>query len=97
MARRVTAIYICGGDYRLLQSREDCPNPLHDWPLPGGYSDSFEVANARLAARWSSKRCPDCGLYGWIPSLSRRESTNPVHVPYGGGTAGAAKTGGGDA
>jgi hypothetical protein len=62
----VKATYICGGDFR-PGPRSDCPNVLHDYPLPRGYVDSFEVAERRLRKRWYSKRCPDCKLYGWIP------------------------------
>jgi hypothetical protein len=80
--RTMPAIYICGDDYGRLQKREDCPDSVHDWPLPDGYGACFAVAEARVAARWSNKRCPACGLYGWIPSLKRPETTNPVHVPH---------------
>ena len=81
MARKtVPAIYLCGGDYGRLQSRSDCPNTLHDWPLPAGYGESFEVAEARLRNRWRNKRCPNCGLYGWEPGEDKH-GTNPVRVP----------------
>lgn len=60
------AIYICGGDFR-PGPRDACPDPVHDWPEPAGYVDSFEVANSRLSRRWSNVRCPQCGLYGWRP------------------------------
>lgn len=81
MSRKtVPAVYICGGDYEHLQDRGACPNPLHDWPLPQGYAECFEVADARLRARWKNKRCPDCGLYGWQPGDSRPEGTRPVQV-----------------
>lgn len=72
--------YICGGNYSLLQQRVSCPNTLHDWPLPDGYSDAHDVANARIANRWDSQRCPDCGIYGWTPGRET-PSTNAVHVP----------------
>lgn len=72
--------YICGGDYTRLDPRSDCPNTLHDWPLPAGYGDASEVAAARLRARWSNRRCPDCGLYGWAPGGKRPPGTNPVQV-----------------
>lgn len=77
---RKKAIFICGGDYQHLENRSTCPNAVHDWPLPAGYSDASEVAGARLRNRWTNKRCPTCGLYGWIPSSSRSEATNPIQV-----------------
>lgn len=49
--------------------RGDCPNPLHDHPLPLGYIEAGEVARKRLRKRWSEKRCPDCRLFGWIPPV----------------------------
>lgn len=74
-------IYICGGNYKNLQKREECPDPLHDWPLPHGYVEASEVAGARLGARWSNRKCRRCGIYGWAPSDKRGENTNPIHVP----------------
>ena len=59
-------MFICGGDFT-PEPRVECPNSLHDWPLPHGYVDASEVAASRLSRRWSNKRCPDCGLYGWVP------------------------------
>lgn len=75
-------IFICGGDYTNLQAREDCPDSLHDWPLPDGYVEASEVAAARLRERWSNRKCRRCGLYGWAPCGKRPESTHPVHVPF---------------
>lgn len=81
MARKTfPAIYICGGDFGRLESRGDCPNMLHDWPLPAGYVDASEVAAARIAAQWSNRRCPNCGLYGWAPG-NQKPNTHPVRVP----------------
>lgn len=65
MARR-KPIYVCGGAYHLLDAREVCPNPLHDWPLPSGYVEASEMADSRLSQGWSNVRCPDCDLYGWV-------------------------------
>ena len=48
-------------------TRDECPNSLHDHPLPDGYNDAHRVAAKRLRQRWSNTRCPDCGLYGWVP------------------------------
>lgn len=60
-------VFICGGDYEHIQPRSECPNPLHDYPLPYGYVEASEVAQARLSARWRNRQCPDCKLYGWAP------------------------------
>lgn len=79
--KTMPAIYICGIDTK-PGPRSECPNELHSWPLPAGYASSFEVAEARLRARWGNLRCPDCGIYGWRPSAKRPDSTNPVHVPF---------------
>lgn len=78
--KTMPAIYICGGDYGRLETRDACPNTLHDWPLPAGYVDACEVADARLRARWGNNRCPDCGFYGWAPGR-QTESTRAVRVP----------------
>lgn len=59
----MTAI-ICGGDLRSGR-RDECPDPLHDYPLPGGYGDAHDAAQRRLRKGWASRRCPRCGLYGW--------------------------------
>ena len=58
--------FICGGDLT-SGPRDDCPNVLHDFPLPAGYVDASEAAEKRLRHRWRNARCPDCGLYGWRP------------------------------
>lgn len=79
MSGRRYAIYLCGGDYNRLEPRRDCPNVLHDWPLPAGYVEASDVADARIRAQWSNKRCPDCGLHGWAPG-NKRSSTRPVRV-----------------
>lgn len=47
--------------------RDECPNRLHDHPLPSGYIAASDVAQRRLRQRWRNVRCPDCGLYGWTP------------------------------
>ena len=60
------AIYLCGGDLA-SGPRDDCPNQLHDFPLPAGYVDASEAAGRRLQHRWRQVRCPACGLYGWQP------------------------------
>lgn len=58
--------YLCGGDTR-PGPREECPDPLHDYPLPSGYTDAAETASRRLARGWANVRCRACGLYGWRP------------------------------
>ena len=61
-------VFICGGDVGTAHRRsDDCPNTLHDWPLPIGYTDADIEAHWRLRNRWSNVRCPDCRLYGWLP------------------------------
>lgn len=45
----------------------DCPNPLHDHPLPSGYLNASRVAGRRLSKGWANRKCPQCGLYGWAP------------------------------
>ena len=62
-----TAVYVCGGDYDHLEVRSACPDVLHDWPLPQGYTDAAEVAASRLGHGWHNVRCARCGLYGWTP------------------------------
>jgi hypothetical protein len=62
-------IFLCGGDFTPGPRDTDCPNALHDHPLPAGYGEAHEVAMSRLYRGWSNLRCPDCGLYGWGPSL----------------------------
>lgn len=71
--------YICGGNYARLEPRGECPNLLHDYPLPAGYVDAHEVAQARIANRWSNRKCPQCGLHGWAPGRIT-DGTNAVRV-----------------
>jgi hypothetical protein len=59
----------------------DCPNALHDWPLPTGYVAASDTADKRLAYRWRNNRCPECGFYGWVPG-DRKAGTRPVYVPH---------------
>lgn len=78
---RAKPIFICGGDYDRLKTRGDCPNVLHDWPLPAGYVEASEQANRRLQHRqgWKNARCPECGLYGWKPGLIGEHDKNIPH------------------
>lgn len=79
MAKRY-ATYICGGDYR-PGPRDECPDPVHDWPEPRGYVESWEVAESRLRRRWKNVPCPrGCGHYGWRPS-QRIDPEMDHHVP----------------
>lgn len=77
MGRRVI---ICGSERGTgPRSDTDCPNRLHDWPLPIGYSDAADEARWRLRHGWANNRGPDCGLYGRRPGQltdhERREAT----------------------
>lgn len=67
------SIFLCGGDFRPGPRDTDCPNHIHDHPLPAGYVDAAEVAGRRLRNGWANVRCPDCGLYGWRPGRIREE------------------------
>jgi hypothetical protein len=71
-------IFICGGDYERLAPRGDCPDPLHDWPLPAGYNEAHDAARNRLGRGWSQARCPHCHLYGWRPGVMKDRDG---HVP----------------
>lgn len=62
--------------------KTECPNILHDWPLPTGYVAASMTADARLANGWNNVKCQECGLYGWIPNNRRPKSTNPVHITF---------------
>jgi hypothetical protein len=66
--RRGSAVYLCGGDLRPGPRASECPNELHDWPLPTGYADASDVAMSRLRRRWANPRCTECGRFGWRPS-----------------------------
>lgn len=71
MSRRtVDAVYLCGGDDRPGPRGTDCPDALHDHPLPVGYVDASEEAASRLGRRWRQRKCPSCGLYGWLPPVT---------------------------
>jgi hypothetical protein len=70
-------ILLCGGDEHPGR-RDQCPDPLHDWPLPGGYVDASEAAASRLYRRWANVRCPKCGLYGWRPGRIDGEKRVPL-------------------
>lgn len=61
----VTSLIICGENFT-PGPRIECPNSVHDHPLPAGYSEAHDAAGQRTRAGWKSKRCPDCKLYGWV-------------------------------
>lgn len=65
-------LYLCGGDMRPGLRDTSCPNQVHDYPLPIGYVDASEVAVRRLRHGWSNRKCPECGLYGWLPGRPLR-------------------------
>jgi hypothetical protein len=69
------AVYLCGGDTRPGPRDTDCPDPLHDRPLPAGYCDASDEAARRLRRGWGNRRCTRCGLYGWVPGL--RDADTP--------------------
>jgi hypothetical protein len=73
------AIHLCGGDYR-PGPRDACPSSVHDWPLPVGYVDSFEVAEGRINRQWRNVYCRQCGLYGWVPGRISPETDHHVSV-----------------
>lgn len=74
------AVRICGGDNR-PGPRDECPGPLHDYPLPAGYGDAHAEAASRLSRGWVSRRCPACGLYGWVPWLPDGGHATRVPAP----------------
>lgn len=76
----MSGFILCGGNLR-PGDREACPNVLHDYPLPEGYVDAAEVAARRLAHRWSNRRCPQCGLYGWQPGRPLGDASD-TRVPF---------------
>lgn len=45
----------------------DCPDPLHEHPLPSGYVAAANEADRRLYRGWKNLKCRRCGLYGWAP------------------------------
>jgi hypothetical protein len=60
--RTFPAIYLCGGDDRLVIPDPDCPNSDLHTPQPSGYVDWFEWA-ARMTYKGNTQsRCPGCGL-----------------------------------
>lgn len=67
------AVYLCGGNLA-PGPRDECPDALHDWPLPSGYIDAADVASSRLSRGWANVRCPNCRLYGWRPGRIRPET-----------------------
>jgi hypothetical protein len=70
-------IIVCGSSEP--EPRGECPNDLHDWPLPSGYVAADETAQRRLRNGWKNTRCPDCGLYGWREG--RKRADGDVRVP----------------
>jgi hypothetical protein len=81
------AIYLCGGDLRPGPRGTECPDPLHDYPLPAGYVDASEEAASRLGRGWGNPRCGRCGLHGWTPGRPRTGEQLPTPVRPEGGEA----------
>lgn len=63
-------VYLCGMNTE-PGPRDECPNALHDHPLPAGYLEAQDMAYRRLRKGWTQKRCPDCKLYGWVKGGAR--------------------------
>ena len=59
-------VHLCLSDLR-PGPRDNCPNEVHDYPLPAGFINAAEAADNRLRNGWDNVPCPDCGLYGWRP------------------------------
>ena len=70
MLMRAPAVYICGGD-ETPGKRADCPDAVHDHPLPNGYVDASTVAMRRLNTGWRNPMCKTCGIHGWVPPTER--------------------------
>jgi hypothetical protein len=81
MSNRRNATYICGPD-ETPGPRDECPNDLHDWPLPAGYLGATEVAHDRIDRGWTQARCPDCDKLGWVPEGTLTDAD--VRVPRAG-------------
>lgn len=64
---RVYRIFLCGGDMRPGPRGTECPDRLHDFPLPSGYLEAADEAAARLRRGWGNTRCARCMRYGWQP------------------------------
>ena len=80
--------YVCGGESGTARSRDrrndlgGCPNELHDWPLPEGYTDADLEAHWRLRNRWSNPRCAECRKFGWRPGkLTELHIRRPADHP----------------
>lgn len=72
--------YICGGDMRPGPRETDCPDPLHDFPLPSAYVDASEEAASRLSRGWGNPCCGRCGRHGWTPGRPRKGEELPARV-----------------
>ena len=44
----------------------ECPNQVHNYPLPNSFLHAADMADERLDAGWDNIPCPDCGQYGWV-------------------------------
>lgn len=71
----VGATYICGGDDRPGARGTDCPNTLHNHPLPDGYVEASIAAGRRIGQGWNNRKCPECSQYGWNPPLEGTTAT----------------------
>ena len=62
--------------------RDECPDRLHDHPLPFGYGEADEVAQRRLRQGWRNRWCRQCGLYGWVLPADMADDENDDPCPY---------------
>lgn len=51
----------------MVERGTECPNALHDHPLPPAYLAAHFEADERLAAGWDNRECSDCNQFGWEP------------------------------
>ena len=72
-------VYVCGG-YERPGPRDECPEHLHDWPLPFGWVEASEAAAIRLFLGWTQVLCLICGKYGWLPGR-RMDRELPTLAP----------------
>lgn len=76
---RGNAVYICETTTEPGERGTDCPESLHNWPLPDEYLSAHEEASWRLRNGWSQgRRCGRCGFLGWRNVGKLREGQNAL-------------------